>query len=59
MCEFAVKGAWSFEYVPEQFKTQDMCESVVRENPRTLKFVPDWFVTDEMVEKCRNKLLII
>ena len=34
------------EDIPEK-----MCESVVQENNDMIKYVPDWFVTAEMLEK--------
>ena len=45
------RNTWSFVSVPEELKTQKMCESVVRENPRMFKFVPEQFKTQEMCER--------
>ena len=36
------------EYVPDQYKTQEMCNETVEKSPRMLKYVPDLFVTQEM-----------
>ena len=33
------------------FKTQDMCDKTVDASLPELKFVPDWFVTNKMLEK--------
>ena len=35
--------------VPDHFKTKEMCDKAVRYDPRTLFFVPDWFVAREGV----------
>ena len=34
---------------------EEMCESVVQENNDMIKYVPDWFVTHEMLEKCQDE----
>ena len=34
--------------VPDQYKTQEMCNKAVRSQPEMLEFVPDQFVTQEM-----------
>ena len=33
------------QFVPYHLKMQGICDKAVRDNPRTLLFVPDWFVT--------------
>ena len=38
---------WSFRYIPDHFKTQEMCDEAVACNPYTLKYVPNWFVAEE------------
>ena len=38
------------QLIPDHFKTQGMCDKVVRDDSSTLPFVPDWFVTKEMVD---------
>ena len=43
-----------FEYVPDNLKTQDMCEEVLSLDSDLVKFVPDWFVTAGMLEKCKD-----
>ena len=35
----------TLEFVPDHFKTQKMCYKAVRDDPYSLKFVSDWFVT--------------
>ena len=37
-------------YVPDQYKTQQMCDKAVDDCLAALKFVPDWFVTSKMVK---------
>ena len=39
------------EDVPNSFKTQSMCEEVVKKVPRVLRHVPDYFKTPEMCNK--------
>ena len=34
--------------MPDQFKTQEMCNEAVRMEPRFLAFVPDCFKTQEI-----------
>ena len=42
MCNHAVKKLpYLLRYVPEQYKTQQMCDKAIPENDRTLKSVPD------------------
>ena len=36
-------------YVPDYFKTRKMCEGVFEKYPWTLKYVPDWLVTQQQV----------
>ena len=38
-------------HVPDQYKTQQMCDKAVDDCLATLKFVPDWFVTSKMIKK--------
>ena len=41
--------------IPDKLKTREMCEQAVSEQPGCLKYVPDWFITAEMLEKCQDK----
>ena len=42
MCKNGVKKLpFVINYVPNQYKTQEICDKVILENDRTLKFVPD------------------
>ena len=38
-------------YVPDQYKTQQMCDKGVNNCLASLKFVPHWFVTCKMIKK--------
>ena len=38
-------------YIPDQYKTQQMCDKAVDDFLPTLNFVPDWFVTSRMIKK--------
>ena len=35
------------QYVPGHLKMQEMCDKAVRDDPSSLQYVPDWFVTRE------------
>ena len=37
-------------YVPDHLKTKEMCGCAIEDDPNTLEFVPDWFVTREWVD---------
>ena len=37
------------EYVPDHLKTDKMCEKAVENDPWSLKYVPDWFVTHQKI----------
>ena len=37
-------------YVPDHFKTKEMCDKAVREDPSSLRYVPDWLVTQGQVK---------
>ena len=53
ICEKIVeKAPWMLEYVPEQFKTQEMCDKALEETPYyMLGHVPDQFKTQEMCDE--------
>ena len=42
---------FSLGYVPDQYKTQQMCDKAVDDCLAALKFVPYWFVTSKMIKK--------
>ena len=44
-----------FEYVPDKFKTPEMCANAVRNNVYMFEYVPDKFKTQEMCEKYSQK----
>ena len=35
------------QHVPGHLKMQEMCDKAVRNDPSSLQYVPDWFVTRE------------
>ena len=39
-----------FFLVPGRFKKEGMCKKAVEDDPFSLKFVPDWFVTQEQLD---------
>ena len=49
------KNPWMLEVVPDYFKTQEMCNDVVKKRPWQLKYVPGYFKTqkicNDVVEK--------
>ena len=38
-------------YVPDDFKTQEMCDKSVKDDSSFLEFVSDWFITKEWIER--------
>ena len=38
------------KYFLGRYKTQEMCNKVVGDFLPTLKFIPDWFVTNKMIK---------
>ena len=56
--EMRIKAVWvgpSFlELIPDHFKTQEICDNTVRDELRTLLFVPDWFVRQQQIYLCYN-----
>ena len=43
-------NSFSIRYVPDQYKTQKMCDKAVDDCLATLKFAPDWFITSKMIK---------
>ena len=51
MCDsISFEDSFSVRYVPDQYKTQQMCDKGVDYCLVALKFVPDWFVTSKMIK---------
>ena len=49
MCEKAIeKKSTHAVHVADHFKTQEMCDKTVRDDPFSLIYVPDWFVTQQV-----------
>ena len=40
----------TLEFIPDHFKTQEMCERAVEDDPYSLQYVPDWFVTQQQID---------
>ena len=56
MCKHAVKKLpYLLRYVPDQYKTQKMCDKSILENVGTLKTAPDCY----KIKKCVIKLFIL
>ena len=51
MCEMAAeKYQNNLEYVLNNLKTQEMCGKAVCIKPYTLRYIPDWFVTQRKIK---------
>ena len=46
------------KYCLDRYKTQEMCDKAVDEFLPALKFVPDWFVTNKILEKLNDVLFV-
>ena len=46
------------KYCLDRYKTQEMCDKAVDEFLPALKFVPDWFITNKMLEKLNDALFV-
>ena len=58
MCASVVsQGLFMLVYCRNRYKTQKMCDEAVDGRLAALKFIPDWFVTSEILEKFHNALL--
>ena len=51
MCDRIISDPFSLRYVPNQYKTQKICDEAVDHFLPTLNFVPGWFVTIKMFKK--------
>ena len=52
MCKNAVKNLpYLIRYVPDQYKTQQMCDKAILENGAKLKSVPDCYKNQELYSK--------
>ena len=51
MCDKAVsEESFLILYCPDEYKTQRMCDEAVDNSLKTLKLIPDWFVTSKMIK---------
>ena len=44
----------AFFFIPDRFKTQEMCIKALEANQRQLKYVPDWFLAHQQLKMWRN-----
>ena len=52
MCMYAVKKLpHLLRYIPDQYKTQQVCDKAILENGGTLESVPDYYTNQEMCNK--------
>ena len=54
MCQGIHNGPWLLKFVPDSFKTQEMCIKEVKEDPWALEFVLDWFVMQKLLKIWHN-----
>ena len=54
MSQYDLLNIWC---VPDQFKTQEMCNRAVQSKPQVLEYVPDWFVTPQEMEEFDDELI--
>ena len=62
MCSKVVRmDPWLLKYIPDHFKTQDMCYEAVEEDLSNLRYVSDHFKMQEMCVKtvCMEPLLLM
>ena len=58
MCDSVVsEDPFLIVYCPDKYKTQRMCDEAVDDFLTALKLIPDWFVTNKMLEKFDKALL--
>ena len=51
--------AHALEFVPDQYKTQEMCIKAVDNYPSTIKYVPDQYKTQEMCIRAVKILILL
>ena len=53
MCHSVVsEDSFMLVYCPDKYKTERMPDEAVDDYLAAIKFIPDWFVTSKMLEKC-------
>ena len=50
-CIIISEDPFSIRYVPDQYKTQKMCDKAVDDCLAALKFVSDWFVISKTIKE--------
>ena len=57
MCKYTVtKLPFIIRYVPDWYKSQEMCDKAFVDFLSALKIVPDCFLTSKMIKKLYNAL---
>ena len=57
MCDSVIsEDPFSIVFFPDKYKTQIMCDEAVDDCLAALKFIPDWIVTNKMLQKLDNAL---
>ena len=46
-----------FDSVPSQYKTQEVCDKIVSDDPFNLKYCHDWFQTQKICNKVADDFL--
>ena len=58
MCTKAIEAwhiSWQLYYVLVHFKIQELCNDAVEEEPSSLVYAPDWFVTQKQLKIWHDK----
>ena len=60
MCKHAVKKLpYLLRYVPNQYKTRQMCDKAILQNGGTLKFVPNYKMCNKAVDNYSHELELV
>ena len=49
-CVSIALDPWQLNDIPDYLKTQKMCDKAVKDDPSSLQFAPDWFVTQQQID---------
>ena len=53
------KKSFMLKYCLDRHKTQEMCDKAIDACMPALKFVPDWFVMNKMLEEPGNVVMMM
>ena len=48
-CVSIALDPWQLNDIPDYLKTQKVCDKAVKDDPSSLQFAPDWFVTQQQI----------